>query len=294
MALVEDELILEVLAAAEDATLDGGKLEELVLAVVLAAADEATLGELTFAMLLDPPEATFGIGLPLELTLAVLLDTNEAMLELEGFTLEELALAMLDAAKESTLEEVALSELDTGEETILEKLALPVLDAAEETALEEVALPVLDAAEEIALEEVALPVLDAAEETTLEEVALARLDAVDEATLEELAFDGLDTELEGARLEALDRLETAGEPLLVPEVATPEDEPALVEPETAEEATIELEAGLTTEDLLDCATNLSLTTALAAADEDVLLWDALAVEDLTMEAEDDGLTEADD
>ena len=263
-ALVEDELILDVLAAAEDATLDGGKLEELALAVVLAAAaaDEATLGELTLAVLLDPPEATFGIGIPLELTLAVLLDANEATLELEGFTLVELALAMLDAVKESTLEELALSELDTGEETMLEKLALPVLDAAEET--------------------------------TLEEVALAELDAAIEATLEEMAFDGLDTELEGAKLEALDALETAGEPMLVLEGATPEDEPALVEPETAEEATIELEAGLTTEDLLDCAANLSLTTALAAADEDVLLWDALAVEDLTMEAEDDGLMEADD
>lgn len=140
-------------------------------------------------------------------------------------------------------------------------------------------------------EKLALTVLDALKETAVEKLALTVLNVAEKAAFE-AALELKDVGLESVTLgeePALDGLNTAEEPTLDLEAATPEDEPALAGPETVE-ATIELEVGVPTDDVLDRTASLTL----AATDEDMLLWDTPEVEDLVLEADKDGLMEADD
>ena len=191
--------------------------------------------------------------------------------------------ATLDTAEEATLGvDAALDVLDPTAILLLiitfavlaeDELILDVLEAAGETMLDVWAT----------LEELALAVLDTAGEATLEELAWAVLDTAGETTLEELAWAVLDT-AEETTLEATFELECA---IL-------EDESTLVELETAEEATTELEVGATTEDALDEPASLLLIATLAEADEDVLLWIALELEDLVLDADGDRMLETDD
>lgn len=210
-----------------------------------------------------------------ELILDVLEAAGETMFD-AGATLEELVLAVLLAATEE-------ATLDPGAVALDELSLAGLLDTAEDATLD------VGAVLELAL----AVLLDPTEDATLEldgELALAVLDTAEEVTLE-ATF-----ELEGVTLEdepALDELTTAEEATLELGGATVEDEPALVKLETAEEATTELEVWATTEDALDEPATLLLITTLAEADEDVLVWIALELEDLVSDADGDRVLETD-
>ncbi|KAL9068335.1 MAG: hypothetical protein Q9161_006258 [Pseudevernia consocians] len=218
-------------------------------------------------------------------TASLLLATTAAAVEEDELILLELGLETV-LAFEVTLELIfVLKVVGAAEELVIaleETPALAVLETAEEATLDtaeeatlgvDAALDVLDPTAILLLiitfavlaeDELILDVLEAAGETMLDVWA----------TLEELALAVLDT-AEEATLEATFELECA----------TLEDEPTLVELETAEEATTELEVGATTEDALDEPATLLLIATLAEADEDVLLWIALELEDLVLDAD---------